>query len=40
MKKLTLPLSPADIDGLHAGDGVLLTGTIFKIGRASCRERV
>ena len=29
MKKLTLPLSPADIDGLHAGDGVLLTGTIF-----------
>ena len=28
MKKLHLPLSPEDIAGLHAGDGVLLTGTI------------
>lgn len=28
MKKLHLPLSPEDIAELHAGDGVLLTGTI------------
>lgn len=29
MKKLILPLSPADIAGLHAGDCVLLSGTIY-----------
>lgn len=29
MKKLTLPLSPQDIDGLRAGDPVLLSGEIY-----------
>ncbi len=29
MKQLRLPLSEADIADLHAGDGVLLTGTIY-----------
>ena len=29
MKQIHLPLSPEDIAGLHAGDGVLLTGTIY-----------
>mgnify|MGYP002796603166 FL=1 len=29
MKQIYLPLSPEDITGLHAGDGVLLTGTIY-----------
>ncbi len=29
MKKLTLPLSPEQIQSLHAGDATLLSGTIF-----------
>lgn len=29
MKKLTLPLSPEQIQSLHAGEAVLLSGTIF-----------
>lgn len=29
MKKLTLPLSPEEISSLHAGDSVLLSGTIY-----------
>lgn len=29
MKKLTLPLSQSDISALHAGDAVLLSGTIY-----------
>ncbi len=29
MKKITLPLSPSDLNALHAGDGVLLSGTIY-----------
>ena len=29
MKKLTLPLSDEEINSLHAGDSVLLSGTIY-----------
>ena len=39
-KHITLPLTEELAKTLHAGDTVYLTGTIYKIGRASCRERV
>lgn len=29
MRKVTLPLSEEDIDNLHAGDAVLLSGTVY-----------
>ena len=39
MKKLTLPLSYEDIEALHAGDSVLLTGDTFT-GRDQAHKRL
>ena len=39
MKHLTLPLSPAAIDSLHAGDEVLLTGWLYT-GRDAAHKRL